>query len=130
MQSHRSRAGATCSGAVAILVKLGTLKPKVAPLETRRVLLPAKQSEPHYLTREHKAWAADVVFRAGARCEAVEGGARCTKAAPQHRMFADHVVELRDGGAALDPDNGQCLCGSHHTAKTAAARAKRMRAGG
>ena len=43
-------------------------------------------------------------------------------------MFADHRVELRDGGAALDPDNGQCLCGSCHTRKTLAARSARIAA--
>jgi hypothetical protein len=41
-------------------------------------------------------------------------------------MFADHIVELKDGGAAFDVANGQCLCGSHHTLKTNAERARRM----
>lgn len=41
-------------------------------------------------------------------------------------MFADHVVEVKDGGAKLDPANGQCLCGSCHTRKTAAARKRRL----
>ena len=59
------------------------------------------------------------------RCQWVEGGSRCTKAAPQHRLFADHIKELRDGGAPFDPANGQCLCGAHHTHKTVQARANR-----
>jgi nitrite reductase/ring-hydroxylating ferredoxin subunit len=41
-------------------------------------------------------------------------------------MFADHIVEVKDGGAKFDLANGQCLCGSCHTRKTAAARAQRM----
>jgi hypothetical protein len=40
-------------------------------------------------------------------------------------MFADHVVEVKDGGALYDVANGKCLCGSHHSAKTAQARAAR-----
>lgn len=43
-------------------------------------------------------------------------------------MFADHIVERKDGGAEFDPANGQCLCGSCHSRKTAAERAKRMKA--
>jgi 5-methylcytosine-specific restriction enzyme A len=42
-------------------------------------------------------------------------------------MFADHVVELRDGGSPFDLANGRCLCGAHHTRKTNEARAKRWK---
>jgi hypothetical protein len=44
-------------------------------------------------------------------------------------MFADHIVELNDGGAPFDVANGQCLCGAHHTAKTADARGARRYSG-
>jgi hypothetical protein len=40
-------------------------------------------------------------------------------------MFADHIVEIKDGGAQLDLANGQCLCFSHHEIKTAEARKAR-----
>jgi 5-methylcytosine-specific restriction protein A len=40
-------------------------------------------------------------------------------------MFADHIEELQDDGDPFDVANGQCLCGSHHTLKTAAVRARR-----
>jgi 5-methylcytosine-specific restriction protein A len=40
-------------------------------------------------------------------------------------MFADHIVELKDGGLLLDLRNGQCLCGAHHEIKTV--QAKRFR---
>ncbi len=40
-------------------------------------------------------------------------------------MFADHIKEMQDGGAKLDPANGRCLCGCHHTKKTIQERAKR-----
>ncbi|WP_245445631.1 HNH endonuclease signature motif containing protein [Metarhizobium album] len=54
-------------------------------------------------------------------------GRRCEECGrTDTRIFGDHIVEVRDGGALLDPANVRCLCGSCHTRKTAAARAKRM----
>lgn len=60
--------------------------------------------------------------RARWRCQAVEGGERCRA---RGRLYADHIIEIEDGGAKLDPGNGQALCHAHHEAKTAAARAAR-----
>lgn len=104
---------------------LGTLKGRVAVKDMRRVKPPAKKAASIYQTPEFKAWRAEVIERAEGRCEAVDNGKRCWKAAPYHRMFADHRIEIKDGGAPFDPANGQCLCGAHHTAKTAAHRAAR-----
>jgi 5-methylcytosine-specific restriction enzyme A len=107
------------------VTRLRTLRPRVATLDTRTVKTSRKEADPELLTPEHRAWRDAVLRRAGHRCEWVERGQRCTKAAPAHRMFADHIVERRDGGALYDPANGRCLCGSHHTRVTAAARARR-----
>lgn len=93
--------------------RLGTARTQVRPMP--------KQTDPHYQSPEHKAWAAEVFKRAGGRCQAPG----CPKFSPEHRMFADHIVERQDGGADLDPANGQLLCGAHHSAKTARARALR-----
>ena len=41
-------------------------------------------------------------------------------------MFADHIVELLDGGDPLDVSNGMLLCGKHHTLKTNRERDKRL----
>jgi 5-methylcytosine-specific restriction protein A len=46
-----------------------------------------------------------------------------------YRMIADHIVERKDGGAALDPNNGQCLCVAHNTLKGNQARRARFLAG-
>ena len=104
---------------------LPLVKSKIATFDTRRVMMPPKQAASIYHTPEFKQWREAVVARAGRRCEAVDGGKRCLKAEPRHRMFADHKRELRDGGAPFDVDNGTCLCGAHHGAKTARARATR-----
>ncbi|MEO3386023.1 HNH endonuclease signature motif containing protein [Mesorhizobium sp. CAU 1741] len=107
------------------MTKIKVVGNRVAVADTRRVKLPPKRADQELLTEEHKRWRREVCTRAGWRCEAVDAGQRCTVRAPA-RMFADHIVERRDGGDPLDPANGQCLCGSHHTRKTAAQRARRM----
>ena len=108
--------------------KLRSLGPMVRTIDTRTTPLPPKIKDAVYDTPAFRAWRADVVRRAGGQCEAVDAfGLRCTKAQPEHRMYSDHIHELRDGGALLDINNGQCLCASHHELKTHAARARRMR---
>lgn len=42
------------------------------------------------------------------------------------RLFADHIVEIKDGGAKLDPANVQLLCGGCHGRKTEQAKAARV----
>src|SRR5215470_3184794 len=100
--------------------KLRSLAPMVRTIDTRTA-----KRDPLYATPEFRAWRAKVVARAGGRCEVVTHGYRCTKAQPIHRLFADHVIEVKDGGAPFDVANGQCLCGPHHLMKTAQARRNR-----
>lgn len=92
-----------------------------------RVVQPIeKRVDPHYSSPEHIAWRNQVLKRAGYRCEAVENGQRCSRAAPEYAVYADHIQEIKDGGAKLDLANGQCLCASHHTKKTIAERRTRL----
>jgi 5-methylcytosine-specific restriction enzyme A len=104
--------------------------PKLKPLArmfAAKVVKPeAKTRDAIYKSPEFIEWRRLVIARAGSRCEARDGGKRCGKAAPYHRMFADHVREIQDGGLPFDPANGQCLCGSHHTVKTLRERARRL----
>lgn len=102
------------------------IAPAIRTMDARTIKVAPKAADPELLTAAHRAWREAVLAQAGYRCEAIEGGQRCDRAAPLHRMFADHVVERRDGGAAFDVKNGQCLCGKHHTRKTIAQRAARM----
>ncbi|MES5483590.1 HNH endonuclease [Bradyrhizobium sp. INPA03-11B] len=106
------------------------MAPLVPKADGRTVQVQPKQVDPHYSTARHAAWAEQVKANAGYRCEWIkDDGQRCGRSAPHHRMFADHIKELKDGGAPFDPANGRCLCGSHHTRKTAAARAARFAKG-
>lgn len=105
--------------------RLRTLRPRLKQLSTGLCKQQRKRADDRYLTPEHRTWREAVISRAGRRCEVIENGQRCQKTEPEHRMFADHIAELSDGGAQFDTTNGQCLCGRHHTLKTMQARAAR-----
>jgi 5-methylcytosine-specific restriction enzyme A len=100
----------------------------IQPADTSTAHIPAKVADPVYSTSQYYAWRGRVLDRAGHRCEATEDGVRCERNSPAWRMYADHIKELKDGGAEFDPANGQCLCSSHHTRKTARERDKRFSA--
>jgi 5-methylcytosine-specific restriction endonuclease McrA len=98
---------------------MGRLKcaaPRLQPAK-QGLAIPEKKADPFYSTPEFREWRDLVIKRAGNACE------KCGRRGV--RLFADHIKEIRDGGARLDPANGQCLCGSCHTLKTGAERASR-----
>ncbi|TJV51144.1 MAG: HNH endonuclease [Mesorhizobium sp.] len=103
------------------------IRPGLRTVDLRTARPIEKKADPELLTPEHRAWRELVLQRAAYRCEWIEDGRRCTKSAPQHRLIADHIKERKDGGAALDPINGQCLCVQHNTLKGIQARAERMK---
>ena len=103
------------------MAKLTNLPPRLAPIDTRTSLPPAKQADAHYHSPEHRAWSAAVIRRAGGACQ----GPGCGRSGV--RLFADHIRELRDGGAPFDLANGAALCGACHSRKTATVRAARMK---
>jgi 5-methylcytosine-specific restriction protein A len=108
-----------------VMAKLRSLAGLVRQADTRTTRLPPKQVDPFYTSHEYQHWRAMVLERAGYQCEAIDHGQRCSNARPEHRLFADHIVEIKDKGSLLDLNNGQCLCSSHHNIKTNAARARR-----
>lgn len=57
----------------------------------------------------------DPDFKAGCKCCGAKG-----------RLTLDHVVEIRDGGAQLDPANTQWLCSPCHGRKTEEAKRRRL----
>lgn len=106
---------------------LKTLGPRLGTLDTRTAKPPArnwvdrKASEPFqgfYQSPEWRALRDRITKQRGKRCE------DCGRTGT--RIYADHVVELVDGGAGLDETNIRLRCGSCHTRKTADARAKRL----
>jgi 5-methylcytosine-specific restriction enzyme A len=78
---------------------------------------PPKQRDDIYASPQFLDWRKAVIARAGHMCQ------RCGRAGV--RLFADHIVELKDGGELLNMANGWALCGSCHTTKTHQERVKR-----
>lgn len=99
------------------MTRLRCLPPRLATLDVRTAKLPPKVADKAYLTPEHRAWSQAVIARARGACQ------DCNRTGV--RLFADHVRELRDGGAAHDIANGRALCQSCHGRKTARERARR-----
>jgi hypothetical protein len=97
--------------------RLTILRPRLSTADTRKLRPPPKTADPHYLTPAHRQWRTDVLRRANYTCE------RCgTK---NVKFYADHIVEIKDGGSATDIGNGQCLCSPCHGIKTARMRGER-----
>ena len=98
---------------------LQALRPRVPVASLQTAALPPKVADPFYSSRAWIELRDRVRREAGGRCQAPGCGR------VERRMFVDHIVELKDGGAPLDRQNVQLLCASHHAAKTADERARR-----
>lgn len=99
---------------------LKSIPPRLAKITGRRIAALPKQVDSVYLDPRHHEWRQYVIARANGICQ----WPNCNR--QEKRMFADHIKEIQDGGARFDVNNGQCLCGSHHTIKTNIERRKRM----
>lgn len=104
------------------MAKLPSIGSRVAMIDTRSAAPPPKTADPIYNTPEHRRWRELVIALAHGLCQGPACKLPDRKAS---RLFADHIVELQDGGAPFDHTNGQALCGSCHSLKTISERAKR-----
>jgi 5-methylcytosine-specific restriction protein A len=110
------------------MVKLRTIGHKLRP-STRPSLVTVreKQAAPFYLSPEWKALMRHLIGVRGRRCEDPEHD----RAKPREgvRIYGDHVIEVKDGGALLDPANIMLRCAPCHGRKTALERARRAQGG-
>ena len=90
---------------------LPLLKP-LAPMLTPM----AKVADSFYTSPEWRALVGEIKRQRGKWCS------RCGNVG---RIIGDHVVEVKDGGALLDPANIELLCIGCHNRKTAQAKARR-----
>jgi hypothetical protein len=101
---------------------------KVSPSRRVKVTVAPKAADPFYLSAEWRAFVeAEKIRRFGSARNARCQDHQCRM--PERRgirVFADHIVELRDDGAKLDPMNVLFRCGSCHTRVTAERRARRL----
>lgn len=104
--------------------RLRNLPPTLPTLDTRTARIEPKRADPFYLSSEWRALVASIIAERGRRCE------QCGKSAGQDggplRLVADHVIEIKDGGAPLDPGNIRLLDYQCHAVKTQRARAERF----
>lgn len=98
--------------------------PRIATRDTRAVKPPPKTADPFYLSPAWRSLMAAIITQRGRRCQ--QCGRTHDNRGRAIRVFGDHVIELRDGGEPLAPANVRLLCGSCHTSKTMAERARRM----
>ena len=119
--AHQPKAAQRCVAFLRLgMGKLTNLKPRVGALPDRVKLAP-KVPDPFYLSKEWKNLCA-ILARVRPKT--------CARQGCESRVrIWNHIVERRDGGAALDPDNIEGLCFRHHQQHTAAARAKRAQRG-
>jgi len=99
--------------------RLRCITPTVRSVKTGIATALPKHTKAIYLSPEWRGLMSHLLAQRGRRCEAC-GRTGC-------RIFGDHIHELKDGGAPLDPSNVRLLCGSCHSAKTARVRAIRTR---
>jgi hypothetical protein len=103
--------------------RLTTLGRRVPPASARLSRRP-RTTEPFYSSPEWRALVRDLIATRGRRCE----DPQCTtpNRGADQRIYGDHIHELKDGGAPLDPSNVMLRCAPCHGRKTAQEAAKRM----
>lgn len=100
------------------VTRLKMLKTRVKPFNLEIAKPASRAIVSLYSSKEWLGLMSNLKRLRGNRCQ------HCNRS--NCKIFGDHIVELSDGGAPLDPANVQLLCGSCHTIKTNAERAKRM----
>ncbi|MEH6721304.1 MAG: HNH endonuclease signature motif containing protein [Aurantimonas endophytica] len=98
--------------------RLSGLPPMIGTLPA--LVQPApKIADPFYLSPEWRRLMADIKRHRGNACEDVGPHAG--------RIMGDHIVEVKDGGARLDPSNIMLRCTACHNRKTHREKAARAR---
>jgi 5-methylcytosine-specific restriction enzyme A len=103
--------------------RLSTLKPRVS-MASQRLPPRPKTALPVYSSPEWRALIASIIKRRGRRCE--DPRCQSPNRAAGERVYGDHVIELQDGGALLDPTNVMLRCAPCHGRKTTEEKNKRM----
>jgi 5-methylcytosine-specific restriction enzyme A len=98
----------------------------LVPLAARRVPIPPKKAEEFYLSPQWRKFVVMLILERGRRCEKC-GAFRNDQGEPI-RLFGDHIIELKHGGAPLDENNVKILCGKCHSVKTVQVRTRQSRA--
>jgi len=101
------------------MTRIKTIRVGLKPIDTRTVQPMKKKPDPFYVSAAWRKLMEELYAERGRTCE------QCGRTST--RLFGDHIVELRDGGAPLDKSNVKIMCGSCHQKKSAIKRGERMR---
>jgi 5-methylcytosine-specific restriction protein A len=106
---------------------LKTLQQRIARLPTLKTVAnlvgrSGKVVDHFYISAEWKQLRNQIIKDRGWRCQ---DPACSTPRGPWKQIYGDHMVELSDGGSALDPRNVLLRCGACHGRKTTEAKARR-----
>jgi 5-methylcytosine-specific restriction enzyme A len=104
-------------------VALKTLRPRLGLIETRKLKPPDKVADSFYLSTEWRSLIRHIIQVRGRRCE--DPNCKTPRRDAGQRIFGDHIIERKDGGAELDPANIMLRCSPCHGIKTASERGKR-----
>lgn len=99
--------------------KIASFGPRIASFSQNIAEFAEKRADSFYSTPEWVKLRNFALKRDRYRCQ----GENCGRS--ERRMFVDHIIEIKDGGAKLDPANVWTLCGSCHVKKTNRERDKR-----
>lgn len=105
------------------MARIQTLGSRVAAVDTRSAPPAPKTADSFYRSQEWRDLLDQIIAERGRRCEDPKHDA--SRPREGIRIFGDHIVEIRDGGAMLEPCNVMLRCGSCHSRKTAEMRARR-----
>ena len=108
-------------------MKLRIIGLKVAASQRAKVKVAGKVPDSFYQSPAWRALMDEIIRMRGRICQDPEHDASKPKSGI--RIFGDHIIERRDGGAPLDAGKILLRCGSCHTRKTAVARAARYHGG-
>lgn len=97
--------------------RLKTLGPRLKTFDTRSVRPPEKVVESFYASAEWKEISRAIRERDRYKC--VKCGNK------DGRLYVDHIIERKDGGADFDHENLETLCAPCHGLKTTGERVKR-----
>jgi 5-methylcytosine-specific restriction protein A len=100
-----------------VMPRIVSLRPRISAYAGSRIRALPKDTEPFYGSDAHKAWRAAVISRANRRCE------ECGSSGS--RLYADHIIALKDGGDPTGLLNGQALCPKCHGRKSYLEKRKR-----
>jgi 5-methylcytosine-specific restriction enzyme A len=103
--------------------RLTTLRPRVS-MASQRLQPRPKTAAPVYSSPEWRGLISNIIRQRGRRCE--DPACRSPNHGAGGKVYGDHIIELKDGGALLDPSNIRILCSPCHGRKTNDEKNKRM----